>query len=153
MTVLIQSVFKVVKEYRHFDQVKRIEKSPEAKQYYTTTLVLFALLSIDFAFLLYSFYLSPAVFYHIYSTHLISSQRSSLLDSFIRFTLQRLPFSLHSFYPCSLQRIAPFPLLTHTTHNPSSLSTPHFSLPIIFITFIFIYRCYNMLYRGINHKA
>ena len=24
----------VIKEYRHFDQVKRVEKSPKAKQYY-----------------------------------------------------------------------------------------------------------------------
>ena len=131
---------------RHFDQVKRMEKSPNAKQYYTATLVLFALLSNGFAFLLYSFYLSPAVFYHIYSTHLISSQRSYLLDSFIRFTLQRLCFLttlLLSLFPSTNCTIS---LLTHTTHTPSSLSTPHFSLPIIFITFIFIYHCYNMLY-------
>ena len=41
---------------RHFDQVKRVEKSPKAKQYYPTTLVLSALLSNDFTFLLHSIY-------------------------------------------------------------------------------------------------
>ena len=29
----------VIKEYRHFDQVKRVEKSPKAKQYCTTILL------------------------------------------------------------------------------------------------------------------
>ena len=90
---------------RHFDQVQRVEKSPKAKQYYTTTLVLSALLSNGFS------------------------------------------IWLHLIYPCSLQWIAPFSLLTHTTHNPP-LSTA--SPPSFFYLFSFIYRCYNMLYLKIQ---
>ena len=120
--------------------MKRVEKSPKAKQYYTTTLVLFALLSIDFAFFLYSFYLSPAVFYHIYSTHLISSQRSSLLDSFIRFTLQRLHFLttlLLSLFPSTNCPI----FITHSHHSQSVLS-PLYIFSHSFFLFIIVIICY-----------
>ena len=126
--------------------MKRVEKSPKAKQYYTTTLVLLALLSIDFAFLLYSFYLSPAVFYHTYSTHLISSQSSSLLDSFIRFTLQRLHFLttlLLSLFPSTNCLI----FITHSHYSQSVLSlhpsflSPHYFSPSFFL-FIVVIICY-----------
>ena len=123
--------------FRHFDQVKRVEKSPEAKQYYTTTFVLSALLSIDFAFFLYSLYLSPTVFYHIYSTHLISSQSSSLLNSFIRFTLQRLHFlttHLLSLFPSTNCPI----FITHSHYSQSVLSLhPSFLSPHYFYHFHF----------------
>ena len=47
----------MIKEYRHFDQVKRVEKSPKAKQYCTTILLspcplqrLFSLLPLIFPY-------------------------------------------------------------------------------------------------------
>ena len=55
--------------------------------------------------------------------------------------LQRLPNSLHSINPCFIQGLASI-FITLS----SLLLTLPFSHPVIFILFLFIYRCYNMLY-------
>ena len=55
--------------------------------------------------------------------------------------LKRLPNSLHSIYPCFIQGLASI----FITLSSPLLNLP-FSHPVIFILFLFIYRCYNMLY-------
>ena len=58
--------------------------------------------------------------------------------------LQRLPNSLHSIYPCFIQGLVSIFIIlsSHLLNLP-------FSHPVIFIPFLFIYRCYNMLYLQI----
>ena len=87
---------------RHFDQVKRVEKSPKVKQYYTTIL------------------LSPCLLQSIFS------------------------LSLYSLILISTKA------LSNSAIQPSVFSqNSQLSLLFVFILFLFIYRCYNMLYLTI----
>ena len=138
--------------------MKRVEKSPKAKQYYPTTLVLSALLSPRLRFpsvLVFPFLqgssiiytqrsiLPPKIFSHILASPFQTP--TTLLFYYTCFILVRsndFSSSLHLIYPCSLQWIAPFPLLTHTTHNPplSTASPPSFF--ISFLLSIVVIICY-----------
>ena len=83
---------------RHFDQVKRVEKSPKAEQYLPTIL------------------LSPCLLQSIFSLLTLT----------------------YPYFPKAL---------SNSAIQPSIFSPPPNSLfSLFFILFLFIYRCYNMLY-------
>ena len=73
--------------------------------------------------------------------HLRSNAFSFSLLFYYPLNLQRLPNSLHSIYPCFIQGLVSIFIIlsSHLLNLP-------FSHPVIFIPFLFIYRCYNMLY-------
>ena len=130
-----------------------------------------------FAFPLYSFYLSSAVFLSYilnapYCSQSSSYTRFSVLNSndfAILLHLINLVFSndttflLHSIYPYFPQRLTKRPLYL-SAFTPKQFSNPLFnllapspppllslfSLPIIFIPLLFICVCYNMLYLKIQ---
>ena len=96
---------------RHFDQVKRVEKSPKAERYCTTILLSPCLLQSIFSLLALIFPYFP----------------KALSNSAIHAPI----FS---------------PILTPTLLILTLAPIPQLSLLIVFILFLFIYRCYNMLY-------
>ena len=83
----------------------------------------------DTAFLLRSFCL------------IVQKKRCFFLYSFILVNSNDLTFTLHSIYPCFIQGLVSIFIIlsSHLLNLP-------FSHPVIFIPFLFIYRCYNMLY-------
>ena len=142
----------VVKVYRHFDQVKRVEKSPNAKQYYPR-FIRFTLQRLRFlSVLVFPF---SRVFYRLYSTHLIapkdllSCTRFSVLNSNDFAILLHLinlvcsndtTFLLHSFclifpngspnvlsiYPLSPQSNSPILFLISSPSLHPSFLSPHY---------------------------